>query len=568
MKIRRSGLFFLLALALLFLSSCACNHENVQIINSTLPTCTSEGYTGDQQCIKCEEITQKGEAIALLGHNAAEAVNITEPSCISNGYTGDVFCSVCNELLEQGKEIPALGHSASETRNAVNPTCSANGYTGDVFCAVCNELLEQGKEIPALDHSPSKTRNATNPTCTTDGYTGDVLCTTCGEVLEPGTVIPASGHRPGEAVNAIEATCLSEGYTGDCTCTVCSAVVPGIVIEKLPHTYENNVCSACEWRTPGVYLNDTLAMTWEEILAAGFLEVKDGEVKLLKPGLKGLLVVNEGVTSFNEYNYFISCDVEALYLPSSFKRLEFLSFHQLKYLRTFGLEEMQGGTMFASHVIEEVVLNEGLRALCAGAFRDKENLKKVHLPSSLNSIGSDAFENCYSLTEIDLPETLTEIGNRAFRRTALKSISLPASVQRIGGNIFSECKQLVSCDLSQTQITELPFECFTYCAVLKDILLPSTLTSIEGHALGSRYPNSGVAVEHLDIPEGVSIVKLSGVSTLEHLKTIVWPVSLTEFGYTAPALETIFYRGNELQWQFVAGTELYEGTNVIFNYQD
>lgn len=71
------------------------------------PTCTETGediYT----CTKCNK-TEIRE-VAAKGHGETELVNVKEPTCEEDGYTGDEKCKVCGQISKKGKKIEKLRH--------------------------------------------------------------------------------------------------------------------------------------------------------------------------------------------------------------------------------------------------------------------------------------------------------------------------------------------------------------------------------------------------------------------------------------------------------------------------
>lgn len=71
------------------------------------PTCTETGediYT----CTKCNK-TEIRE-VAAKGHGETELVNVKEPTCEEDGYTGDEKCKVCGQISKKGKTIEKLRH--------------------------------------------------------------------------------------------------------------------------------------------------------------------------------------------------------------------------------------------------------------------------------------------------------------------------------------------------------------------------------------------------------------------------------------------------------------------------
>ena len=93
---------------------------------------------------------KKGEVIPALGHKI-KLVGAKEPTCTEDGYTGDEVCTVCGEIVKKGEVIPALGHKIKLV-GAKEPTCTEDGYTGDEVCTVCGEIVKKGEVIKATGH--------------------------------------------------------------------------------------------------------------------------------------------------------------------------------------------------------------------------------------------------------------------------------------------------------------------------------------------------------------------------------------------------------------------------------
>lgn len=167
------------------------NHAHVTELRNTVePTCTQDGYTGDEVCNICGDIISKGEKIMAFGHDYS-IIEVTGSTCAEQGYT-TYTCTVCGESYIDNY-IDAIGHT-EETVAAVEATCTTAGKTEGTVCSVCGEVLIAQEEIPALGHK-TEVRNAVEPTCTEAGYTGDEVCTICGETIKEGEVIPATGHH-------------------------------------------------------------------------------------------------------------------------------------------------------------------------------------------------------------------------------------------------------------------------------------------------------------------------------------------------------------------------------------
>ena len=148
-------------------------------------------------------VTTFGGGTYRMGISAPEAecvhsvqlLNAKAPTCSQDGYTGDNCCTICGQLLSSGQLIPATGHTPKLINNKA-PTCSQDGYTGDSSCTTCGQLLSSGQLIPATGHTPQWTSNEDGThlqSCTTCSAqllredcadrNGDSRCDTCGYTL-------------------------------------------------------------------------------------------------------------------------------------------------------------------------------------------------------------------------------------------------------------------------------------------------------------------------------------------------------------------------------------------------
>jgi len=107
--------------------------------------------------------------------------------------------------------------------------------------------------------------------------------------------------------------------------------------------------------------------------------------------------------------------------------------------------------------LKEVVLNEGLQTIGAGAFSRCQSLQSFALPSTVIDIGWEAFYNCSNLREVVLNKGLEKIGKGAFCRcSSLESITIPSSVIDIGHHAFWFCSSLREVVLNEGTVTHYP----------------------------------------------------------------------------------------------------------------
>ena len=568
----KKGLLLLLILAVaLTLTACGCKHENTEVQGAVEATCTQEGYTGNTVCVDCDEVVKEGEAIPMLAHTET-VEGALEATCTLDGYTGDTVCSVCGAVLSEGEIVPATGHGETELVNDREPTCEREGYTGDELCTLCNTYVSVGEPIEKLPHTPGEPQNAVEATCTQEGYTGNIYCAVCGEWLENGEDIPRVPHTLENVTGAREASCTREGYTGTGTCSVCGEVVEGETSPRLEHTMADGVCSVCGWEEPGLYVDGELEMTWDELAAGGYIELSDdgATLKGVHEGLYGRLVVSEAVTAYGNVA-FNGSQLEEIWSPCTVPETNgaFGGARELKTVRFFGdLQELNYKCFSGCEKLESVVIPDSVRTIPDQCFAGCAALTSVTLPANLEIIDTDAFSGTASLAHLDFPETLTEIGGGAFSGSGLVEAVLPASVEEIGMNAFRNCPSLVRLDLSQTAVTSMYDPCGDLPA-LTELLLPHGLES------GDGVLPYVAQVEALTIPEGVTEFSIGGNASFypnEALKSVVWPVSLKDAsGFDAAvALETVYYRGSELEWSLIdfgSLAERFAGVNVVFDYE-
>mgnify|MGYP002597971344 FL=1 len=90
---------------------------------TTKPSCTTEGEE-TRQCSVCQETeTRKLEKTA---HNT-EIVGAKAPSCTSEGYTGDEVCKDCHAVVKKGHKLDKTAHQWSTWKTTTNPSYASEG---------------------------------------------------------------------------------------------------------------------------------------------------------------------------------------------------------------------------------------------------------------------------------------------------------------------------------------------------------------------------------------------------------------------------------------------------------
>ena len=122
-------------------------------------------------------------------------------------------------------------------------------------------------------------------------------------------------------------------------------------------------------------------------------------------------------------------------------------------------------------VLENVVLNEGLKEIGGSAFNSCKNLKKIHIPSTVTAIGGYCFERCSGLEEVTFADDskLETIAVRTFNDpglygSGLKKITIPKSVKYIQEGAFFWCSGLKSVTFEPgSELTTVAWNAFSDC---------------------------------------------------------------------------------------------------------
>lgn len=177
---------------------------------------------------------------------------------------------------------------------------------------------------------------------------------------------------------------------------------------------------------------------------------------------------------------------------------------------------------------QTIDVDEGVRLICAGAFKDRKQLKNIRLPESLEEIETEAFRGCGNLTSMCIPEKTHRIGESTFRDCVnMKSLVIKNDKIKIGERAFENCATLESVELPDG-LTELYGGVFNSCKSIKAIELPSKLTII-----GENAFSDCVGLEKVVVPESVTKIDDLVFNGCISLASVVLPEGLRKIGKSA-----------------------------------
>lgn len=99
------------------------DHDWSEWKTTTKPSCTHEGEE-TRQCKNCQKTESR--TLAKTAHNT-EIVGVKAPSCTSEGYTGDEVCKDCHATIKEGHKLDKTAHQWSTWKTTTNPSYASEG---------------------------------------------------------------------------------------------------------------------------------------------------------------------------------------------------------------------------------------------------------------------------------------------------------------------------------------------------------------------------------------------------------------------------------------------------------
>ena len=194
---------------------------------TTEPSCTHEGEE-TRQCKNCQKTeTKKLEKTA----HVTELVGAKAPSCTSEGYTGNEVCKDCHAVVKNGHKLDKTAHQWSTWKTTTPASCTHEGEETRQ-CSVCQET--ETRKLKKTDHDWSEWKTTTKPSCTTEGEENR-QCKNCQKTES--RTLAKTAHNT-EIVGAKAPSCTTEGYTGDEVCKDCHATIKkGHKLDKTAHQW-------------------------------------------------------------------------------------------------------------------------------------------------------------------------------------------------------------------------------------------------------------------------------------------------------------------------------------------
>ena len=309
-----------------------------------------------------------------------------------------------------------------------------------------------------------------------------------------------------------EATCTQNGTEiYSCVCGITQTVA----VPELGHSYYAAECTRCGEHAPdGHFLEYELLPDGTWAVTGNGNWIKD-KVLVIPATYQGKAVTVVKKDAFDYDSTYIGLIIEEgvkILEEGAFRNCTGFTFAELPKSIT-----SIGSFAFAScRELTTFTLNNGITEIGENTFSGCSKLQSINIPSTVKKIGYAAFRGCSSLASITLPNGLTEIGANAFASCkALTQLIIPDSVTTIGNAAFSHCEKLESITLPRT-LANISEDMLSWCESLKTLTIPETVSVITGEYVFYNTAISELIIENPNIR--IDSVSFNGMSKLKSIR--------------------------------------------------
>lgn len=232
----------------------------------------------------------------------------------------------------------------------------------------------------------------------------------------------------------------------------------------------------------GIFQEDKSA-SWESLVKAGYITVKDKQLVKVSGYLKGKLVVSDDIKIICREAFADCAYLDDIILPDSCIGIGDLAFKNCKSLTRFKLpanvERIGRVIFFKCSALETIIVDptnkyyetgttlngivtadtgalvvgcaktkvgDNVHSICAGAFSGCKQLTDIYIPESVAIIDECAFAQCVNLEDVMIAGDFVVIGKKAFAGcSALQSVMLKKHVE-IAEDAFDASTRIVRVD--------------------------------------------------------------------------------------------------------------------------
>ena len=186
------------------------------------------------------------------------------------------------------------------------------------------------------------------------------------------------------------------------------------------------------------------------------------------------------------------------------------------------------------------------------SFKGKKYMEKVTIPSTVTTIENSVFRDNVALKTITIPNTVKTIGSYMCGNCdALTTVTVGSGVKSLPTGVFANCDALTTVKLLEGLETICGnagnYGAFGYCRALKNITIPSTVTTIQEFS----FYNCDALTEVV-VPNKVKTIGGYAFSSCDSLKKLTIGSGVTtlyaQCAYNNINLKEVVFLGNKLSY--------------------
>ena len=233
-------------------------------------------------------------------------------------------------------------------------------------------------------------------------------------------------------------------------------------------------------------------------------------------GLKTAVFADDWANSLQGYEFYSCYSLESVTLPSTLTKIP-------NYTFAFKSKVNDNTTNF------RITIPANVKTIDYRCFQNNTSLVEINFAgTSLTKLDGAVFENCTRLTSLAIPEGVTYIGTAlCLGCSSLTTVSLPTTLTTAdSGNHFWNTAITQVIGLENTQLTSIPGSMFRGLKNWKPetIVLPNTVKSI------GQYGLADVGMTNIVLGAGITKIEHEAFTGCANLKNVYVPSTITTMG--------------------------------------
>lgn len=184
------------------------------------------------------------------------------------------------------------------------------------------------------------------------------------------------------------------------------------------------------------------------------------------------------------------------------------------------------------------------------AFQNCGNLLSITLPEKVRAVYSRAFQNCAKMTKLTFAagadNVLSQVSAYGFsgcKKMTLSTRNLK-KLKTIGTYAFENCEAIANLTIISPDLTTIPRNAFYQCKKLVNVYISPNVTQIDQFAFSGCIAMTGFSYEGtgktgINLPEGLTTLGNAAFGGCEQIKDVIFPSTVTSIGNNVFRTETV-----------------------------